>query len=207
MNYKLIERDLNDTELREILNSALFISIDTETTGLNPYQDKLKLIQISVSDEYFFLIRVSNSSDYLNLKKVLSDSSLTKYFHNAIFDIRFIYEFYNNDIVISNVKCTKISEKLINESSNFSSLKNLTKKYLDVSLSKEERLSDWSASKLSDKQIQYALRDVIYLSRIWSFQKKELSDLNKLDIAVDSFDYINTQTKIERMGIDNIFSY
>ena len=91
MNYKLIERDLNDTELREILNSALFISIDTETTGLNPYQDKLKLIQISVSDEYFFLIRVSNSSDYLNLKKVLSDSSLTKYFHNAIFDIRFIY--------------------------------------------------------------------------------------------------------------------
>ena len=80
------------------LNSAiapLFKSdiqgIDTETTGLDPYTDKLVLIQIAIPNYPVVVINVTNltASELKPLSKLFTTNA-TKAFHNAKFDLKFL---------------------------------------------------------------------------------------------------------------------
>ena len=65
-------------------------------------------------------------------------------------------------------------------------LKDLVYEILDIQLDKTEQSSDWSKKKLTKKQIEYAMNDVLYLSEIKNslndklIIKKELKCLNRL---------------------------
>ena len=170
-NYQLFQNDLPDKVLKSFKGD---ISIDTETLGLNIKRDRLCLIQLrNEANKKVYLIKFEEDLSpkfSKNIKLLLEDKSLTKIFHFGRFDMAVLKE--NLKINVKNVFCTKVASKLTRTYSSKHGLRDLVHEILDIQLDKSEQSSDWSRKKLTKKQIEYAMNDVLYLSEI----KKSLCD-------------------------------
>ncbi|GAA0115718.1 ribonuclease D [Clostridium senegalense] len=197
--------DIGVYERDYLINKCDFITIDTETTGLDPLNDKLCLIQIYDGNKTYIL-KYNNRLVYYNFIDVLQNNLVKKVFHHANFDLRFLMKNLNiNDI--NNVACTKIASKLLNGVEEENSLKYLVSKYLNIDISKDLQVSNWSLDKLSEKQLEYAKNDVVYLYKLWKYIRELLKENSKDDIAQKCFNYLPINSKLHNEGIENIFIY
>jgi ribonuclease D len=198
--------DIPDNELNWITTNCTYIAIDSETTGLDPKTDDLCLIQIAAHNK-FFLIRFTDKPKLApNLSKLLANKDITKIFHNANFDLRFFMQ-HLDCLEVKNVVCTKISGKLLNGIEEFSSLKNLLKKYIGIELDKSQQTSKWNNETLTNEQIEYAVNDVRYLCELWKILREKLNIDGKTELAQRCFDFLPTQAYLENLGLPNIFQY
>ena len=137
------------------------IAIDTETLGLNPYRDRLCLVQLSDGDGSAALVQVSGDYDAPVLRQLLADESVLKIFHYARFDVAVLKHFLG--VMTTPVYCTKIASKLARTYTDKHGLKDLCRELLDVEISKQQQSSDWGAAELTPEQVNYAASDVLYL--------------------------------------------
>lgn len=197
--------DLYDSEIVKIFKNNKFVTIDTETTGLDPLKDKLCIIQIYDGKDVYIL-KYNEKESYENLNLLFSSQKVRKVFHHANFDLRFLI---NNLKLreINNVSCTKISAKLLNGNKENNSLKYLVDKYLDIPMNKDMQTSDWSKKELSQSQLEYACNDVTYLYELWIVVEKHLKNKGKYEIAESCFQYLPINAVLHNKGIENIFIY
>jgi ribonuclease D len=203
--FFFFENDICKKELDWVLDNCKYIGMDTETTGLNPLDDYLCLVQIA-ANELFFIIRIHNPIFPANLVALLQNSSVTKVFHNANFDIRFFMRTFNISI-INNVVCTKVAAKIISNLKEKNSLADLLYNYLGVKVDKQEQTSDWTREDLKSSQIDYAINDVKYLVQLWAQLKIKLEENELLVFAQKCFEFLPTQAYLENHGIPNVFQY
>jgi len=202
---KDIRLDLDNEELEWFLKNE-YVCVDTETTGLDYKNDDLCIIQL-YSEGISKLIRFDKkNSEYKNLRKLLESNEVLKIFHNAVFDVSFLMENLNMDR-FGKIVCTKITSKLVNGLNHNNSLKPLLKEYLNVEISKDEQLSDWTRIMLSDEQIEYAINDARYLYDLWNRLHLQLVDLGMEELAETCFNFVSSYKKLTDKGINNIFSY
>ena len=185
------------------------LAIDTETRGLNIFgRDRLCVVQIGDNKGNAYLVQFKNSEydKAVNLKALLADNTRLKIFHYGRFDIAAIKIFLGVDI--KNVFCTKISSRLVRTYTDKHGLKELVKEFLDIDLSKQSQSSDW-AGELSDKQIDYAASDVLYLHRLHDKLYKMLKDEGRVELAQKCFDFLPTRVELDRAGWldDDIFAH
>jgi len=203
---QLIEKDddLSDKEKNLFLKSQ-YICIDTETTGLSYINDKLCTIQL-FSEGYCIIIKYNNCLEYENLKELLLSDKVVKIFHNAVFDVSFLMINLKLDN-FGKLVCTKIASKILNGLGHNNSLKYLLNEYLNIEISKTERLSNWSKDLLSDSQKEYAINDVKYLYQLWDALYGELREQGVEQIAFKCFEFVPYYKKLTDKGIENIFVY
>lgn len=205
-NYmKLFLNDLPLAELTWIESNCSEIAVDSETTGLHPMVDILCLVQIAACGKYFLVKITDDFKEAPNLCMLMANGKIRKVFHNANFDIRFLIK--NLNCSINNIICTKISAKILNGIEAPSSLKDLVRRYLGIDLNKSQQISNWRSKLLSDDQMEYAINDVRFLLELWSVIREKLNADGKLDIAQNCFDFLPTQSRLENLGIENIFKY
>ncbi len=183
------------------------IAVDTETMGLNLYRDRLCVVQIGDGKGNCYLIQIQKEVEPKNLKKVLSDPKLLKIFHFARFDVAAIK--YYLGVVCKPVYCTKIAHKLVRPSSPSHGLKTLCQEFLNITLSKEQQVSDWGAIDLTEEQKTYAAADVLYLHQLKEKLDAMLKRENRMELAQACFDFIPTRADLDLSGFDNpdIFEY
>jgi len=182
------------------------ISIDSETMGLNLTRDRLCPIQIQSQDKKIHLIQFRDSNyQCKNLKKLLSNPKIVKIFHYARFDMLAIYTYL--DIICENIFCTKIASKLCRTYTDKHSLKTLCKELLNLDLQKEQQSSNWGASKLSTEQLQYASLDVIYLPQLKNQLTQMLIQENRLELAQQCFNFLQTQVLLDKLNFVEIFNH
>lgn len=201
---ELFHNDISYSDYIHIMRSGRTIAIDTETTGLNPLNSKLKLVQIKAGEK-IYLIRIYENIEYRNLIQLLSNQNIEKIFHHATFDVKFLQ--YYLGVHIENIVCTKITSKILYGNQKSSSLKLLLREYLNVDISKIQRLSNWGAKVYSEQQLLYAAKDVLYLTELWAVLRKELVNANLYDFSQKCFSFIPYQANLELSGHDNIFKY
>ena len=207
-NFQLFQNDLPSKILKSFKGD---ISIDTETLGLNVKRDRLCLIQLrNETDKKVYLIKFEEDlSPKLskNIKALLENNNLTKIFHFGRFDMAVLKE--NLKINVKNVFCTKIASKLTRTYSSKHGLKDLVSEILDVHLDKTEQSSDWSRKKLTKKQIEYAMNDVLYLSEIKSSLSEKLLIQKRLKIfkSIMKFMEIRVDLDLQGWGEIDIFSH
>jgi len=159
------------------------IGVDTETTGLNCLQNKLKLVQVAVKDKpvYIFDIDKIGEAGVMALNDVLTDSAV-KVFHNGKFDLMFLHVI--GIAVDDNVFDTMLAEQVIMSGSVFSgfSLKGVTMKYMGIELDKEFQCSNWNMP-LTVEQLKYAAQDAKVLLDIHKCQMDELERQNLMETA------------------------
>lgn len=197
-------RDISDIVLERIIKNK-YVSIDTETTGLDYKKDQLCTIQL-YSDDVEVIIQFDKYIEYENLKRLLSNKEIKKIFHNAVFDVSFILKNLEFDN-ITNIVCTKIASKVLHGLGYNNSLKGLLKEYLNIEIDKSQQLSNWSNNILSEQQINYAMNDVRFLKLLWDELDNELKEKDVYYLAKKSFEYVPTYIKLDSMGIRNVFVY
>jgi len=204
---------LHDGDLPEDFDIGPVVAIDTETMGLNPYRDRLCLVQLSAGDGEAHLVQIKPVSmggrgyDCPNLKAFLSDDSITKLMHFARFDVAVLQKAF--DITISSVICTKIAARLVYTFTDRHGLAYLCRDLLGVEISKHQQSSDWGAETLTDDQKRYAASAVLYLHALWEKLEAMLIREERRELAQACFDFLSTRTRLDLLGYDepDIFAH
>ena len=202
-NYQLFQNDLPNKVLKSFKGD---VSIDTETLGLNIKRDRLCLIQLrNETDKKVYLIKFEEDlSPKLskNIKTLLENNNLTKIFHFGRFDMAVLKE--NLKINVKNVFCTKVASKLTRTYSSKHGLKDLVNEILDIQLDKTEQSSDWSKKKLTKKQIEYAINDVLYLSEIKISLNNKLINQKRLKLFKSVMKFLEVRVDLDLQGWNDI---
>jgi ribonuclease D len=131
----------------------------------------------------------------------MENKSLTKIFHYARFDVAILKE--NLNINVKNIFCTKVASKLTRTYSSKHGLKDLVKEILNIELDKNEQTSDWGKKKLTKQQIQYAINDILYLSKLKNDMEEKLLDLKRLKTFNSIMKFMDTRVELDLMGWEN----
>ena len=194
-----IKEDITSEIANSFKNS---IAIDTEATGLQiPERDKLSLIQICDEKENVYIIQ-PNKKTYKapNLVSVLENEQILKIGHFLRFDKSALEYFLK--CKMKNIFDTKIASKIVRTYTDAHGLKNLTQEFCNKSLDKRQGSSDWNKdiNDLSDKQLEYAANDVIYLHKIKSELEKMLIRENRMEIFKSCLAFLNTRVELDQNG-------
>ena len=186
---------LHKNDLPKDLEFGNKIAVDCEFMGLNFLRDKLCLVQISSGNSDAHIIQLDRSNYKApNLKKILSNKSITKIFHYARSDLVFIKKYL--EIELESIEDTKIQSKLIRKYSDKHGLKDLIKEFVGVDISKQYQSSDFGG-ELSSAQIKYCANDVIYLHKINDALNNMLTRENRLNLYKECLKYLNTRVNLD----------
>ena len=192
-----------DDITEEVANSLKeSIAIDTEATGLQiPERDKLSLIQICDQNGVVYIIQPDRKNYKApNLVKVLEDASILKIGHYLRFD-KSALEFFLK-CKIKSIFDTKIASKVVRTYTDQHGLKSLVYEFCNKNLDKRSSSTDWNKdiNELSDKQLEYAANDVIFLHKIKSELEKMLKRENRMDLYKNCITFLDTRIKLDQSG-------
>ena len=190
-----VDINLHKEDLPDDLDLGDKIAIDCEFMGLNVERDKLCLVQISTGKNDAHIVRLNrNTYNSPNLKKVLSNKKINKIFHYARADVLFIKKYLEIDI--DNVDCTKIMSKIARSYSDKHGLKDLVREFTGSEISKNLQSSDFGG-ELSEKQLQYCAKDVIYLHKIFNSLKNILVRENRYELYTETIKFLKTRVNLD----------
>src|ERR1041385_8490350 len=167
--YQLVKTADELRRAVEDLSTRNAIGLDTETTDLDPYLARLRLIQLATSDNVYivdfnhFADGDPKQSDALApLRKLLTAPRPIKIAHNAKFDAKFLKHNLGVDIV--GLFDTLLASQLVSagDIEERHGLEAIAGRYLNEGFDKSERLSNWEF-ELSEAQLEYAARDAAVL--------------------------------------------
>src|SRR5438105_5401514 len=196
------------------------IGLDTETTELDPYLGRLRLVQLASADQVYIVdLNAFRDADFATgealepLRRLLAAGRPIKIAHNAKFDAKFIK--HNFGVDIGGLFDTLLASQLVSagDIEQRHGLEAIAGRYLNEAVDKSERLSNWEF-ELSEAQLQYAARDAAVLiplreKLIEKIKSADLIDCAKLefecvmpvvDLELAGF-YMNNQRWLEQLAI------
>ena len=190
LDIKLHTEDLPD---QLVLSDK--IAVDCEFMGLNVERDRLCLVQISTGKNDAHIVKLNRETyNAPNLIKVLKDKNINKIFHYARADLLFIKKYLNVDV--QNVNCTKIMSKIARSYSDKHGLKDLIKEFTGNDISKNLQSSDFGGD-LSEKQLQYCAKDVVFLHKIFYCLEKILIREKRDRLYYETIKFVNTRVNLD----------
>tara|TARA_R100000908_G_scaffold65244_1_gene53284 strand:- start:1417 stop:3258 length:1842 start_codon:yes stop_codon:yes gene_type:complete len=165
----------------EYCSTKKVLGVDTETEGFDFTCKKMIMFQIGDEDAQFVIDTRHVSIE--PLRSVLENVNITKIFHNAKFDYKFIKKW-------ANIECEGIYDTFLTELINNCGkkigfgLKDLVKREFNEDLDKEVRnkFIGLNGAPYTQSQIVYGAKDVEYLCKLREIQlpKTEANKLNKV---------------------------
>ena len=190
LDIKLHKEDLPDD-----LVLSDNIAVDCEFMGLNVERDNLCLVQISTGNHDAHIIQLNRQTYKApNLKKILEDKKINKIFHYARADLLFIKKYLKSNV--ENINCTKIMSKLARSYSDKHGLKDLIKEFTGNDINKSLQSSDFGGN-LSEKQLQYCARDVIYLHEIYRCLNKILVREKRDQLYDEAIKFVHCRVNLD----------
>jgi DNA segregation ATPase FtsK/SpoIIIE, S-DNA-T family len=191
------------TEASEIYNqiSQLSLSktlwIDTEIADWYTDKPKLALIQVladytDLTGESAYIFDVLGKPDLAVyfINQIMVNSQIEKVFHNAGFDLKYL-----GKELAQNVTCTlKIARKITKEVLQTTNLKlkTLAAELCQFShVDAEEGTSDWGKRPLTQKQLNYAAMDTVYLATV----HYRLLEISNPDVISRVFNMVNHKSE------------
>ena len=160
-------------ESLKLLEPLTTVGLDTETEGLDPYTDKLLLLQLGFFD---FQIVIDCKTIDISLYKNYLESDRLFIGWNLKFDLKFLFR---HSIVLKRVYDGILAEKLMwlgyPPGMHSLSLKTAGESYCNIELDKTVR-NKIHYDGLSEEVIKYSAYDVKYLEPIMTKQKEKLAE-------------------------------
>ena len=183
------------------LSQAQILGVDTETTGLDPFTSRVRLIQIAIPNHTFVidLFQVSALEDE-RLRRLLSSPRPIKAFHNAKFDLKMLLHHF--DLEVHGIFDTLLASQLVGlgGADGGHSLASVTDRHLGQSVDKTLQVSNWSAA-LSEAQIEYAARDAALMLPLREKLVRRIQELNMIEVAKIEFDCVLPVAAMEIAGV------
>jgi len=208
-NYQLIRTEAELRQAVESLSAYQAIGLDTETTELDPYLGRLRLIQLA-TPRGVHIVDLDAFGDSSNgnlrenkalapLRDLLSAHRPVKIAHNAKFDAKFIKHTLGADL--GGIFDTLLASQLIGagDIEERHGLDTVANRYLNESVDKTERLSNWNF-ELSEAQLQYAARDAAVLVPLREKLIERLRSDSLVQCAQLEFECVMTVADMELAG-------
>jgi len=205
-NYQVIKSVEELRKAVESLTTHQVIGLDTETTELDPYYGRLRLLQLATPGG----VKVIDLDAFRNgdpkkdnalapLRDLLSAPRPIKILHNAKFDAKFIKHTFGTDL--SGIFDTLLASQLLGagDIEERHGLEAVAGRYLSEAVDKTERLSNWNF-ELSESQLEYAARDAAVLLPLREKLIERLKSDSLIDCARLEFDCVMTVADMELAG-------
>jgi len=183
------------------------IAWDVETTGLDWRRERIGTCQLFAEAVGTVVVSVGKGRPSA-LARLIEDSTVEKVFHHAPFDLRFMVSAWQ--VLPAAIRDTKVASKILNPAApnQAHSLQQLVGRYLGVSLPKGAvRVSDWSASELTDEQVRYAAGDVVYLLRLLDVMEKTLRASGRAELYDSCCAFLPARVTLELGDFPDVFGY
>jgi DNA polymerase I len=206
-SYKLINTQDELRRVVEELSVYPVIGFDSETTDLDPYSGRLRLMQLAASDgvRIIDLDRFANGdlkkTDALApLRELLAAGRPVKIAHNAKFDAKWTKHVLG--VEIGGLFDTLLASQIVSagDMDERHGLEAVASRHLGETIDKAERLSDWSG-ELSEAQLEYAARDASVLPPLREKLIEKLKADALLRCAQLEFECVLPVASLELAGI------
>jgi ribonuclease D len=184
------------------------VALDTETMGLDPHRDRLCVVQLSPGDGSADVVQIPPGTRTApHLTRLLGDPAVLKIFHFARFDLGTLQRSFG--VMAAPVYCTKIASRLSRTYTDKHGLKDLVRELLAIDLSKQQQLSDWGASALTDAQVAYAASDVLHLHALRERLDAMLAREGRTELAAACFRFLPDRVRLDLSGwaLEDIFAH
>jgi ribonuclease D len=148
----------------ERLKGEEFIAVDTEFLRDKTYWPQLCLVQVAAQGEARAIDPLAPGLDLAPLVALLADPKLLKVFHAARQDIEIFFQ------LTGAIPAPLFDSQVAGMVCGFGdavSYETLAGKLAGARIDKSHRFTDWAARPLTEKQLAYALADVIHLRTIY----------------------------------------
>ena len=159
-------------DLCDRLGKGDFVCVDTEFMRENTYWPELCLVQIGDEHEAAAIDPLADGIDLKPLLDLLTENEdVLKIFHAGSQDVEIFYNLTGK--TPHPIFDTQIAMMAISQSEQIG-YANLVESWLDKTIDKGARFTDWSRRPLTDRQLEYAIGDVTYLAKIFPRILKKL---------------------------------
>lgn len=205
-HYEVIKTPHDLSRAIETLTHQPVVGLDTETTDLDPYTSRLRLIQLAAPDkDYIFDLDafrngdLSKSETLAPLRHLLEAQRPIKIAHNSKFDAKFIK--HNLGVDLGGLFDTLLASQLVGagDIEERHGLESVATRYLNEAVDKTERLSNWDF-ELSESQLEYAARDAEVLLPLRERLIERLKAESLVKVAQLEFECVMTVVDIELAG-------
>jgi ribonuclease D len=182
------------TSFCDELRSAPYIAVDTEFLREKTYHAVLCLVQLGHGERFAAVDALAPGIDLAPLLALMSDPNIVKVFHSAGQDVEIFLKLSGSvptplfDTQIAATVCA------FGEQPGYATL---VKELLGVALDKASQATDWSIRPLTDRQLDYALGDVIHLCPIYETLLQRLAETGRdawvkeeMDALLDESHYV-----------------
>jgi len=161
------------------------VAIDTEADSFYHYFDKTCLVQIATEKHAWLVdpLALGGPAELAPLGPVFASPDVLKVFHAGEYDLYVLKR--DCGFTFANLFDTMISAQLLGYPAI--GLAALIEHHYGTRLPKDEQRSDWSRRPLTDKQLEYAVSDVLYLIRLCEKLGAELRKAGRLAWAEAEF--------------------
>ncbi len=209
LNYKVIKTREELSQAVAVLTAQGAIGLDTETTDLDPYTSRLRLIQLAAANVVYIVDldafgggangNLKQDPALEPLRQLLAAPRPIKIAHNSKFDAKFLKHNLGRDL--GGLFDTLLASQLISagDIEERHGLDAVASRYLGESVDKTERLSNWNL-ELSEAQLEYAARDAAVLLPLRETLIERLKANSLIDCAKLEFECVMPVVDIELTG-------
>jgi ribonuclease D len=154
-----------------------YITIDTEFIRERTYYPKLCLIQVACEKEAVIIDPLAEGIDLRPLHDLLNDESTLKVFHAARQDLEIFFHMLG--CIPHPIFDTQVAAMVCGFGESIS-YDGLVQQLAGEKLDKSSRFTNWEHRPLTQKQLDYALADVVHLRIIFEKLEAQLANNNRI---------------------------
>jgi len=171
------------------LETAEFVTVDTEFMRETTYRPILCVIQIAGPDEAFAIDALAPDLNLDPVYKLFDNPDIVKVFHAARQDLEIFYSL--SDRLPSPLFDTQIAAMVCGFGDSIG-YQQLIAKLCKTHIDKGSRFSDWSLRPLSAKQIDYAISDVTHLQEAYQKLHQKLIENGREPWIAEEMDILKS---------------
>lgn len=176
--YRLIQTPIELTSLLQALDESVLVGLDTETTGLNPRIDHVRLLQLAPDKEAMVYLVDCSAVDPSPLWEILAERRLV--IHHAAFDLAFLDQL---GFTPGTVHDTYLLAELLHAGTReLVSLAACCQRELNITLDKEHQTDNWIGD-LTEDQLAYAAKDAAVLVPLYQALAKQIDQAGLQRVA------------------------
>ncbi len=150
---------------------APYVAIDTEFMRDTTYWPRLCLVQAAIPGHAIAIDPLAPGLDLKPFMEILSRPDCIKVFHAARQDIEIFYHLAG--VIPAPLFDTQVAA-MVCGFGDAAAYETLVRELVHVQVDKSSRFTDWARRPLTDRQIDYALSDVIHLCRVYESLTRQL---------------------------------
>ncbi|WP_339829331.1 ribonuclease D [uncultured Parvibaculum sp.] len=158
------------------LSKAGFVTVDTEFMRDSTFWPILCLIQLAGPEDEVIVDPLAPDIDLAPFYALMRNPKVVKVFHAARQDIEIFY--HEGDTIPDPLFDTQVAAMVCGFGDSVG-YETLVKRLAGGEVDKSSRFTDWSRRPLSEKQLNYAIKDVTYLRTIYEVLAKRLTQTKR----------------------------